>query len=76
MAILMLSYKKVAHCPVCPNGENFLGYIVRGEVCTYLCDDCQFLYTWDSKGKLLAPVKYKQNKRATKYCDSNGCYCH
>lgn len=66
----MISYNKIANCPVCPPGENWLGYIVKGEVCSYLCDDCQFTYTWDTKGKLLKPVKYKDPKKSR--C---GCYC-
>ncbi len=73
----MLSYKKVAYCPVCPSGENFLGYIVKNEVSSYLCDDCQFIFTWDTKGKLLAPQKYKSKKTMKgRFCGPDGCICH
>lgn len=72
----MLAYKKVALCPVCPSPDNWLGYIVKGELCTYLCNDCQFLYTWDAKGKLLSPSKYKPTKVRGPYCNSQGCHCH
>lgn len=67
----MIQYKKVANCPVCPPASNWLGYIVKGEVCSYLCDDCQFIYTWDTKGKLMKPVKYKAAKDTR--CGCGGC---
>jgi len=71
----MLPYKKVANCPVCPEGQNWLGYIVKGEVCSFLCDDCQFIYSWDTKGKLMKPVKYKSKKVWKGYCGPSGCIC-
>lgn len=67
----MIHTKKLANCPVCPKGENWLGYIVKGEVCSYLCNDCQFIYTWDAKGKLKAPIKYKPAKDTR--CGCGGC---
>lgn len=67
----MLSHNKAAKCPVCPEGSNWLGYIVKGEVSAYLCDDCQFIYTWDTKGKMMRPVKYKAVKNTR--CGCGGC---
>lgn len=67
----MRPLSKVAKCPVCPDGDNWLGYIVNGEVCSFLCDDCQYIYTWDNKGKLLKPLKYKKPKDTR--CGCGGC---
>lgn len=64
----MSFYNKAAYCPV---GEERLGLIVKGEVNSYLCEDCGFIYTWNIDGVLLAPVKVlppKDNK-----CDCGSC---
>jgi transposase-like protein len=71
----MVPLHKLANCPVCPTGDNWLGYIVKGEVCSYLCNDCQFIYSWDTKGKLMKPVKYKPTKSWKGYCGPAGCVC-
>jgi hypothetical protein len=46
----------------CPVGNNILGTRNKKELCTFLCNDCQFLFTWNSKGVLLPPTKYKKEK--------------
>ena len=59
--------RKTARCPVCT--ETF-GSIVPGEVCSFVCHECKFIFTWDSKGVLLSPVKWEE-KKPHKGC---GCY--
>ncbi len=56
--------KKEAICPV---GKEPLGWITKGEVNSFVCKDCGFIYTWDRVGKLRAPVKLKRTPQ--------GCHC-
>lgn len=60
---------KVAHCPVGKHTE--LGFLVRGEVCSFVCRECMFIFTWDEKSKLRPPVKLDLRKKET--CDCGGC---
>lgn len=62
--------KTTLKCPV--GGEN-LGYLTKGEVCSYTCNDCGFIYTWDTKGKLKPPVKLKPPPKVCK-CGNCGSY--
>jgi hypothetical protein len=55
----------------CPVGQERLGILRKGEVCSYVCKDCEFIYTWDATGKLLAPVKLK-NRKST-HCECKNC---
>lgn len=65
----MFSTQEQAFCPV---GGNLLGYRSKKEISTFLCKDCGFLYTWNTKGVLLPPVKYTLEHTIDK-CDCNGC---
>lgn len=60
---------KTAFCPV---GNERLGYLVENEVSTFLCGDCGFIYTWDTAGKLLTPVKFEE-VRKKKSCTCVSC---
>lgn len=60
---------RAAYCPV---GNERLGLIVKGEVCSFVCKDCEFIYTWDKQGKLLVPVKLKPHKDTRCGCNSCG----
>lgn len=64
--------KKTAYCPVCPKNEGQLGYFSPGMPHSFVCRDCQFIYAWDSKGKLLPPVKYV-HPRKSKKCTCANC---
>lgn len=64
-------HRKSALCPVCPEGDNYLGFLVKDDVCSFVCKDCQFIYTWDRKGILLPPVKLDSKK--PKKCSCGGC---
>lgn len=64
---IMLS-KKV-FCPVGNHVE--FGYLVKGEVCTFICRECEWIFSWDVKGKLMKPVKLDLRKRET--CDCGAC---
>jgi len=55
----------------CPVGNERLGLLVYGEVCSYACQDCGWIYSWDNKGKLLKPVKLEKNK--DNKCDCGIC---
>lgn len=56
----------------CPVGNHIeLGYLVKGEVCSFVCRECGWIFTWDKKGKLLPPVKLDLRKRET--CACLGC---
>lgn len=62
-------FKISAKCPVC---IEHIGFIERGEIASLTCKECQWIFTWDNKGKLLAPIKVhpiKDNK-----CDCEGCH--
>lgn len=63
-----MQYRKSVECPVC---KDYLGYLVNGEVCSFVCKDCQFIYSWDRKGYLLPPVKLESKK--PKKCTCGGC---
>lgn len=56
----------------CPVGGNVLGFRNKKELSTFLCNDCGFLYTWNSKGLLLPPVKYEK-KKAPEKCGCGMC---
>lgn len=58
--------KNTAVCPVC---KDPLGSIVKKEKCSFVCHDCNFVYTWDEKGKLLPPEKFIEKK------EPKGCGC-
>jgi len=57
--------KKTAVCPVC--GTD-LGYLTKGEVCSFVCKECQWIYSWNGAGVLGKPVKLEYKK-------SNPCDC-
>ncbi len=66
------------HAVYCPVGEHKkLGDIVKGQVSSFACIECGWLFTWDAEGNLLAPlpIKKKENKgcncESCKYRDSN-----
>jgi hypothetical protein len=61
--------KNTAVCPVC---QDPLGSIVKKEVCSYVCHDCNFVYTWNEKGKLLPPEKFVE-KKLSKKCTCCNC---
>lgn len=64
--------KKTAYCPVCPKSEGQLGYYTPGMACSFVCRDCQFVYSWDSKGKIQPPIKYVHPKKSKK-CGCPSC---
>lgn len=64
--------KKIEYCPVCPKTEGKLGYYTPGMAHSFVCTDCQFIYSWDSNGKLLPPVKYAHPKKS-KRCGCASC---
>jgi len=57
--------RKTIRCPVC--AETF-GVLVPGEVCSFVCHECKFIFSWDAKGKSLPPVKWNERK-------AQGCGC-
>ncbi len=59
--------KTIAFCPVC---DSTLGYLTKGQVCSFVCQDCQFIYSWDTKGKLGAPIKMNPKKAPVCGCAS------
>jgi hypothetical protein len=56
----------------CPVGNNILGYRNKKENCTFLCNDCEFLYTWNKNGELLFPQKHIKGKIQAR-CDCASC---
>lgn len=64
--------KKMAYCPVCPKAEGQLGPYTPGMAHSFVCTDCQFIYSWDSRGKAQPPIKYTHPKK-TKKCTCSGC---
>lgn len=64
----MYGYKNPAICPVC---EDKLGYIFKDRTNSFLCKECDWFFTWNSKGELQKPVK-NNNKKIAK-C---GCAIH
>jgi len=64
--------KKIQYCPVCPKSEGQLGYYTPGMARSFVCKDCQFVYSWDREGKMLPPVKYVPPKRGKK-CGCPSC---
>lgn len=60
--------RPTASCPVCK--EN-LGYLIPRQICSFLCSECQFIFTWNGKGKLLPPVKV--NRNGPKKCGCGSC---
>lgn len=62
--------KPTAKCPVC---DNVLGSITKSEVNSFVCRECKWIFTWNSKGKLSGtPVKVEERKEVQK-CDCGGC---
>ena len=59
---------KAANCPVC---DAQLGYATKGEVCMFVCKECQWIFTWNAKGKLLPPVR--ANMKMPETCDCGSC---
>lgn len=61
--------KPILSCPVC---EATLGYFTKGAVSSFACTECQWIFTWDKKGKLQAPTKIIPLKKV-KGCDCGSC---
>lgn len=61
--------RKTVRCPVC--NEAF-GVLVPDEVCSYVCHECRFVFTWNEKGKPLPPEKWNE-KKASKGCGCVAC---
>lgn len=59
--------KAVAVCPVC---DTTLGYRIKGEVCSFVCRECQYIFTWDRKGNLTAPLKVDGKRKDICTCAS------
>lgn len=55
-------------CPVC---GITLGYLTKNELCSFICAECKWIFTWGRDGKLKPPVKYEEKKSQT--CDCGGC---
>lgn len=56
----------------CPVGEHTkLGEIVKGQVCSFACTECRWVFTWDAEGKLLAPQPL--DRPTKKICHCGGC---
>lgn len=55
-------------CPVC---DTTLGYLVKNEVCSFVCRECQWIFSWDRAGKLQKPVKVNGPKKVG--CDCGSC---
>lgn len=72
----MIASRKPVFCPV---GDHVqLGYLVKGEVCSYVCRECSFMFTWNRDGKLMPPLKVdldSKTKKARRYCGPDGCVC-
>lgn len=64
--------KKAAYCPVCPKTEGPLGHYTPGIAHSFVCTDCQFVYAWDSKGRMQPPIKYIHPKKSKK-CTCASC---
>lgn len=64
----MYPYKQRLTCPVC---KTVLGFLTKNENCSFLCDECQFIYTWDHSGKLRPPMKYEPTNKEG--CDCASC---
>lgn len=60
--------KQTVYCPVC---NDTLGYLTKGEVCSYVCTECQWIFTWNRQGKMTAPIKVDRKKKDT--CDCGSC---
>lgn len=60
--------KPTVVCPVC---DEKLGYLVKGEVCSFVCRECQWIFTWDGKGKLGKPIQV--NGKKPQVCGCGGC---
>lgn len=66
MDLIML--KPSLKCPVC---KDELGYLTRNEVCSFICRECQWIFTWGRDGHLRKPVKLSNKKPQT--CDCGSC---
>lgn len=60
--------KPTLFCPVC---DGCLGYLTKGEVCSFLCKECRWIFTWGRDGKLKPPIKF--DEKPSKVCDCGGC---
>lgn len=61
--------KPILSCPVC---ETTLGYFTKGAVSSFACTECQWIFTWDKKGKLQPPTKIIPLKKPAG-CDCGSC---
>lgn len=59
---------KMLKCPVC---ATIFGRLTPDEVCSFVCRECEWIYSWDRKGKLMPPVKLDNKK--SKSCECQGC---
>jgi transposase-like protein len=60
--------RKTLNCPVC---KDYLGYLVAAEVCSFVCRECRFIFSWDRNGVLMPPVRLDEKK--PKICTCGGC---
>lgn len=60
--------KQTVFCPVCTVS---LGYLTKDEVCSFVCNECKWIFTWDRKGKLGPPLQVNKKKR--NFCGCAGC---
>lgn len=61
-------YRKSVQCPVC---QEYLGYLVKDEVCSFVCKECQWIFTWNRRGEMTPPIKVETRK--SKKCTCGGC---
>lgn len=61
-------YRKSVECPVC---KEYLGFLAKDELCSFICQECKFIFSWDKRGELLKPVKLDNKK--PKKCSCGGC---
>ena len=56
----------------CPVGNHVkLGEIRKGEVNSFACMECRYLFTWDAEGNLLTPIPIDKKKK--KGCNCENC---
>lgn len=60
--------KPSVECPVC---KEKLGYLTRGEVCSFVCKECQWVFVWGRDGKMKKPIKLDDKK--PQICGCEGC---
>ncbi len=59
--------KPTLFCPVC---DATLGYLTRNEVCSFVCHECKWIFTWGRDGKLKSPIKLIEDKKSGCGCES------